>query len=130
MARKRKLKIFMDECLLRNKDEAQPPSPEWCCRRRVHRCLMIILLVEKAKEIKLIPGNLFQLSSSHKASQSVLAGITHFVLPFERGRAAAVHLFAKTLARGPRYLPHQILYRNVMRYGEKVYRRILADNNL
>ena len=32
--------------------------------------------------------------------------------------------FCKKLARGPQCLPYQILYRNVLRNGEKAYKRI------
>lgn len=80
---KRDLEQLITSCLLHNEDAAglEQLSPLWCWRRTVLRSLMIILLLDKAKETRLVSKNLFQASSRLKSSRSVLAEISTLLVP-------------------------------------------------
>ncbi|MCJ1289630.1 hypothetical protein MMC34_001163 [Xylographa carneopallida] len=82
----RNLEAFIETCLLRNDDSAPPmhvPSnaPSWSWRRTVQRCLMLILLLDTAKNRKIIRSNLFQTTSAHKSSSAVLNELTCLLVP-------------------------------------------------
>jgi len=79
--RKRKMNNFMEMYLLNNEDDSHQPIQGWCWRRTVLRSLMIVFLLDRAKEMNLIQGNLFQLSSSFKSSRSILGGLSRLLLP-------------------------------------------------
>lgn len=81
--RKREMEDFIDSCLLRNEDMVEPQQqpPALCWRRTVLRSLMIIFLMDKAKEMKLISGNLFLTLSRFKSSRSVLTHLSNMLLP-------------------------------------------------
>ena len=99
---RRELEAFLDSCLIRNEDtdwsqrlsanafakdqnrgslEQDFGSPNWSLRRTMLRSLMIILLLDKAKELKVISGNLFCASSSLKSSGAVLQELFSLLLP-------------------------------------------------
>ncbi|MCJ1392836.1 hypothetical protein MMC18_005708 [Xylographa bjoerkii] len=82
----RSFEVFIEACLLRNEDSAQPihiPSntPSWSWRRTAQRCLMLVLLLDTAKETNIISANLFQMTSVHKSSSMVLRELTSLLLP-------------------------------------------------
>ncbi|MCJ1382783.1 hypothetical protein MMC17_005896 [Xylographa soralifera] len=82
----RKLEFFIEACLWRNEDTAQPihvPSkaPSWSWRRTVQRCLMLVLLLDTAKETNIISSNLFRTTSVHKSSSAVLRELTCLLVP-------------------------------------------------
>ena len=82
----RNLEVFIEACLLRNEDSAQPmhvPSnaPSWSWRRTVQRCLMLVLLLDTAKKADIISKNLFRTTSAHKSSSAVLKELTCLLVP-------------------------------------------------
>lgn len=82
---KKELAKFLDSCLLRNEDasEHQQQSLEWCWRRTLLRSLMMIWLMDRAKETaKLVPGNLYRASSRLKSSRDILTELCSLLLPF------------------------------------------------
>lgn len=99
---RRDLEVFLDSCLIRNEDYEQPRrlhlnssgldqgrsslmhefnSPGWSLRRTILRSLMTILLLDKAKELGKISGNLFGASSRYKSSASVLKELFSLLMP-------------------------------------------------
>ena len=99
---RRDLEAFLDSCLIRNEDSEQwrrlPMSlsvldqdrsasdhefgsPNWSLRRTILRSLMMILLLDNAKELGMISNNLFCTSSSLKSSASVLRELFSLLLP-------------------------------------------------
>jgi len=81
--RRRGLEHFITSCLLHNEDTAdtEQSSPLWCWRRTMLRSLMVILLLDKAKETKLISQNLFRTTSKLKSSHSVITEFCVLLLP-------------------------------------------------
>lgn len=99
---RRDLEVFLDSCLIRNEDCERPRrlplspsgldqsrgaskhgfgSPNWSLRRTMLRSLMMILLLDKAKELGKISANLFCASSRYKSSASVLKELFSVLLP-------------------------------------------------
>lgn len=80
---KREVQDFLDSCLLRNDDvsDSGKLSPISGWRRTVLRSLMMVLLMDRAKETKMISKNLFQTSSRLKSSRSVINEIAMLLLP-------------------------------------------------
>lgn len=56
-------------------------SQGWSWRRTVLRSLMLVLLLDKAKATDILPGCLFQISSSQKSSTTVLHTLAPILLP-------------------------------------------------
>ena len=82
---KRSVRIFLESCLLRNEDvhgTSDPLTPLWCWRRTMLRCLMLVLLLDKAKGCGLVSENLFQPSSSIKSSADMVARLLSLIAPF------------------------------------------------
>ena len=87
-------KTFLESCLLGNKDASEDSDrtcPVWCWRRTVVRSLMLILLLDVAKEKGLISGNLFTTSSPFKSSNDVLVELLTLLAPFA-GHRSLLHL--------------------------------------
>ena len=101
-ATKRDLEAFLDSCLIRNEDserwrrlptrssaldqhrsasDHEFGSLNWSLRRTILRSLMMILLLDNAKELGMISSNLFCASSSLKSSASVLRELFSLLLP-------------------------------------------------
>jgi len=81
-AQKRRIKDFIESCLLRNQDIGEGDrAPSSCLRRTLLRSLMLVLLLDKAKETKTIPSNLFLSSSQIKCSRGVIRVLTSLLLP-------------------------------------------------
>ncbi|KAG9860251.1 hypothetical protein KCU77_g4508, partial [Aureobasidium melanogenum] len=59
----------------------QPGTAEWFWQRTVLRGLMLIHLLDQAKTIGSLPTCLFQASSPHKSSLSVLRGFAKLMVP-------------------------------------------------
>lgn len=99
---RRNLEVFLDSCLIRNEDCERPRRlrlnwsgldqsqstskhefgyPNWSLRRTMLRSLMLIILLDKAKELGKISGNLFCASSRYKSSASVLKELFSLLLP-------------------------------------------------
>ncbi len=80
---KRNLKILLESCLLRNKDapDAEQSSPAWCWRRTMLRSMMVIYLLDKAKQTHIISTNLYQASSTIKSSCAFLRELTALIYP-------------------------------------------------
>ena len=82
----RSVQVFIDACILHNEDTARPidissNAPSWSWRRTMQRCLMLILLLDRAKETNIMDDNLFQTTSEHKSSSAVLRALTSILLP-------------------------------------------------
>ncbi|MCJ1437338.1 hypothetical protein MMC27_006725 [Xylographa pallens] len=82
----RNLEAFIEACLLRNEDSAQPMhvptnAPPWSWRRTVQRSLMVVLLLDTAKKTDIISSNLFRTTSAHKSSSAVLKELTCLLVP-------------------------------------------------
>jgi abnormal spindle-like microcephaly-associated protein len=80
------VEAFLETCLLQNEDTAPPkeqqPSPSlWSWRRTMQRSLMLINLLDKAKEMNIIPVNLFRTTSTHKSSSAVLKELEALIAP-------------------------------------------------
>ncbi|OCL08425.1 hypothetical protein AOQ84DRAFT_406824 [Glonium stellatum] len=101
-AEKRAIEGFIDTFLIRNEDAVRVKtgigsianiarqsdlhgddfgSQGWSWRRTVLRSLMLILLLDKAKISNILPGCLFQISSSQKSSTAVLHSLASMLLP-------------------------------------------------
>ena len=81
----RSVELFMESCLLRNEDtyeDVDPSNPAWHWRRTMLRCLMMVLLLDKAKVNGMLHRNLFQPSSRIKSSREVLAELLSLISPF------------------------------------------------
>ena len=79
--RRRTIETFLESCLLHNEDKAECLGPDSCWRRTILRSLMMVLLMDKAKEMKLISGNLFNPSSTFKSSRSIVEEISRLMMP-------------------------------------------------
>jgi abnormal spindle-like microcephaly-associated protein len=80
---------FIVSCLLRNEDASEvaqrlPGSKgvAWNWRRTMQRGLMLINLLDVAKEQNLFHKNLFKTSSAHKSSATILNDFTSIMLPW------------------------------------------------
>ena len=76
---------FIERCLLDNEDASQPIKSQigaasWSWRRTMHRSLMLINLMDQAKDLDTIPTHLFRKSSVHKSSIAVLKELTALLL--------------------------------------------------
>ncbi len=80
---KRNLEILLESCLLRNEDatDAEQSSPAWCWRRTMLRSMMVIYLLDKAKQTHIISTNLYQASSTVKSSRTFLGELTALIYP-------------------------------------------------
>ena len=87
---RKKLEAFLDSCLLRNQDAAdvERESPTWCWQRTVLRSMMVVFLLDKAKQINIISANLYQGSSIINSS-----------LPFLKELTALIHLSVGNIYR-------------------------------
>ena len=77
------LKAFLETCLKNeHASEANESSPGgWSWRRTTLRCLMLILLLDRARETGLVSGNLFRTRSEYKSSRQVLIAVYHLLCP-------------------------------------------------
>lgn len=80
------LEVFIETCILRNEDASKPAQSQsdsscWSWQCTVQRSLMLIYLLDKAKETSIIPINLFRTDSLHKSSLAVLQELTALMLP-------------------------------------------------
>ena len=82
--RKKETNAFITSCLLKNEDagESEQICGTFCWRKSVLRSLMLVLLLDKASNTKVIGGNLFRTSSKFKSSRSVLTELSALLLPF------------------------------------------------
>ncbi|KAF2501799.1 hypothetical protein BU16DRAFT_501170 [Lophium mytilinum] len=101
-AERRAIDGFLDTFLIRNEDAVRVKTgvgtiariarggehhgddfgtQGWSWRRTVLRSLMLIMLLDKAKTTDILPGCLFQLSSPHKTSATVLQSLSTMLLP-------------------------------------------------
>lgn len=88
---KKSLESFIDACLLRNEDmlprdkaslnDSDPISIAWCWQRTILRSLMMVILLDRSKELKLVHGNLFLRTSEFKSIQAVLKEISRLLIP-------------------------------------------------
>lgn len=88
----RNLKTFIEDCLVDNQDAHEnlnQRSPLWSWRRTMLRSLMLILLLDKAKENGLISTTLFKPSSRFKTSHEVLLDLLRLLSPFTGHRSLA-----------------------------------------
>ena len=81
------VETFIETCLLHNEDAAQPIEPKsssalWSWRRTMQRSLMLINLLDKAKEMDVIPTRLFRKVSPHKSSSAVLKEFIALLVPW------------------------------------------------
>ena len=83
--RRRVMESFLQTFLLRSDDAVEndrSSSPSgWCWRRTMLRCLMLILLLDKARVKGFIHNNLFLARSKYKSSGEVLAGFAGLLYP-------------------------------------------------
>ena len=77
------LEAFLDSYFLRNEDlqDTEQKSPARCWRRTVLRSMMMIYLLDKAKQIGIISANLYQPSSTIKSSLIFLKELTALIHP-------------------------------------------------
>ena len=80
---KKGLKAFLDQYLIRNEDvpDAERSSPGWCWRYTMLRSMMVIYILDKAKQMNLIATNLYQSSSTIKSSLLFLRKLTASIHP-------------------------------------------------
>jgi len=88
---KKSLESFIDVCLLRNEDtlprekasvnDSDPISIAWCWQRTMLRSLMMVFLLDRSKELKLVHGNLFLRTSEFKSIQAVLKEVSRLLIP-------------------------------------------------
>ncbi|MCJ1251864.1 hypothetical protein MMC30_009102 [Trapelia coarctata] len=81
------VEAFIETCLLHNEDavhpiESQANSTLWSWRRTMQRSLMLINLLDKAKEMDIIPTRLFRKMSTHKSSTAVLQDLIALLVPW------------------------------------------------
>jgi len=81
------VEAFIETCLLHNEDALQPIEPQsssalWSWRRTMQRSLMVINLLDKAKEMDIIPTRLFRKMSAHKSSYAVLKEFIALLVPW------------------------------------------------
>ena len=83
--RTRHTRVFIESCLLRNEDaqgRLELQDPVWCWRRTMLRSLMMVMLLDRAKENGLLYRTLFKSSSRIKTSRAVLAELCSLISPF------------------------------------------------
>ena len=99
-AERRAMENFLDAFLIRNEDAVRVKagvgsiariargdqgddfgSQAWSWRRTALRSLMLIHLLDRAKASDIIPGCLFQSTSTHKTSTDVLHALANMLLP-------------------------------------------------
>ena len=98
--RRRELERFLDVCLLQNED-LQPTYQTQSCNslstgfhasqdpqgkssshhRTALRSLMLIILLDRAKQSALVPSNLFRRAGPHKSSHAILFELSSLILP-------------------------------------------------
>ena len=80
---KKGLEAFLDLYLLRNEDvpDAERSSPAWCWRYTMLRSMMVIYILDKAKQMNIIATNLYQSSSTIKSSLLFLRKLTASIHP-------------------------------------------------
>lgn len=80
---KKNLEAFLESYLLRNEDasEAERSCQAWSWRRTISRSLMLIYLLDKAKQMNTISTNLYQASSTIKSSLAFLKKLTALMHP-------------------------------------------------
>ena len=80
------IEAFIESCLLRNEDvmglnDRTSDPRSWAWRRTMQRCLMMILLIDTAKNSGVIATNIFRTRSVHKSSLAVLAELMSILHP-------------------------------------------------
>ncbi|KAH7138129.1 hypothetical protein B0J11DRAFT_563156 [Dendryphion nanum] len=100
-AERRAIESFLDTFLIRNEDAVRAKSgggsiasiargdlngedfgsQGWSWRRTALRSLMLVLLLDQAKQTDILPGCLFQTTSPHKTSTDVLQHLANMLLP-------------------------------------------------
>ena len=80
---KKNLEAFLESSLLRNEDasDAERSCQAWCWRRTMLRSLLVIYLLDKAKQLNIIPTNLYQASSTIKSSLAFLRELIALIHP-------------------------------------------------
>ena len=80
---KKDLEAFLDQYLIRNEDvpDAERSSPRWCWRYTMLRSMMMIYILDKAKQMNIIATNLYQSSSNIKSSLLFLRKLTASIHP-------------------------------------------------
>ena len=80
---KKGLEAFLNQYLLRNEDvpDAERSSPSWCWRYTMIRSMMVIYILDKAKQMDIIAANLYQSSSTIKSSLLILRKLTALIHP-------------------------------------------------
>ena len=80
---KKGLEAFLDQYLIRNEDvpDAERSSPGWCWRYTMLRSMMVIYILDKAKQMNIIATNLYQSSSTIKSSLLFLRKLTASIHP-------------------------------------------------
>lgn len=80
---KKNLEAFLGSYLLRNEDspDSKKSSPACCWRRTMLRSMMLIYVLDKAKQMNMISQNLYQASSTIKSSLDFLRGFTALIHP-------------------------------------------------
>ena len=80
---KRGIEAFLDQYLIRNEDvpDAERSSPGWCWRYTMLRSMMLIYILDKAKQMNIIATNLYQSSSTIKSSLLFLRKLTASIHP-------------------------------------------------
>jgi len=81
------VEAFIESCLLNNDDGLQPVESQsnsvlWSWRRTMQRSLMLINLLDKSKEMDIIPIHLFRKMSVHKSSSAVLKELIALLVPW------------------------------------------------
>lgn len=80
---RKKLEILLNSYLLRNEDvpDSEQPISAWCWRRTMLRSMMMIYLLDKAKQMHIISANLYQASSTIKSSLAFLRELAALIHP-------------------------------------------------
>ncbi|KAM0799380.1 hypothetical protein BDR22DRAFT_336320 [Usnea florida] len=80
---KKGLEASLDQYLIRNEDvpHAERSSPGWCWRYTMLRSMMVIYILDKAKQMNIIATNLYQSSSTVKSSLLFLRKLTASIHP-------------------------------------------------
>lgn len=81
------VEAFIESCLLNNEDGLQPVESQsnsvlWSWRRTLQRSLMLVNLLDKSKEMEIIPTRLFRKMSVHKSSSAVLKELVALLVPW------------------------------------------------
>ena len=80
---KKGLEAFLDQYLIRNEDvpDTERSSPGWCWRYTMLRSMMVIYILDKAKQMNIVATNLYQSSSTVKSSLLFLRKLTASIHP-------------------------------------------------